>query len=179
MDNQQFMRSMFNSLRIPKERLLGEYLNLIQVNSEEEIHKIVDKFPEDLSKPISLPVLDLAFSQGNNHLWAQAYCLTQYHHIVDILQNEDPFIGTPAIKEKCDEDKDFLLRLLAHLFNTDLCDIESKNLDLTLYDFTFEGEVYTVKFTFLKKGTYDEIYYLDDLEQEVDIKIMTCLISED
>lgn len=184
MNQLDFMTNLFKSLRITRFLLLSEFPNLIQDISEEETIKIVDKYPrqmftEKAADDLIEPVRELAFSQGNNHLWADCFCLTQYNHIVRTLKNEDPFIGTPSIKAKCDKDRNFLIRLLISLFMQDLKEIESKNSDLTIFDIPFEGEMYMIKFTFLKKGTYDEIYYLDDLSQEVDIKIMTCLTSED
>lgn len=179
MTSPQFMTNLFNSLQMPKELILTNFLSYIEFEDKLDYKSISFKFPNLKEENLNQLVIDLAFSQGKEHLWAEAYCFTQYEHIVDTLKNPDPFLATVSIKEKCDEDKHFLVRLLAYFFNTKLENIEYKNADLTLFDYNFEGEMYRIKFTFLKKGTYDEIYYLDDLDQEVDIKIMTCLTKED
>lgn len=180
MQQQNFMEELFKSLRLNRYFLMADFLNTIEEVSKNSLLEIVDKFPEDLSsEEIVLPIYELAFSKGNKHLWAEAYCLTQYKHIARTLKTDNPFIGTVSIKEKCDEDKDFIIRLLAHLFMKDLEEIESKNTDLTIYDIEYENEMYTIKFVFLQKDTLEEIYFLDDTNQAVDIKIMVCLTSED
>lgn len=179
MTNKEFMPELLKSLRMSKSALVCGYLTNIQLEDEKEYEIAMNKFPDMQTENFNSLVLDIAFSKGKNHLWAETYCFTQYENIVDALKNPDPFLATVSIKEKCDEDKHFLVRLLAYFLNTEIEDLEYKNSDLTLFDYNFEGEMYRIKFTFLKKGTYDEIYYLDDLNQEVDIKIMTCLTKED